>query len=514
MEESETGWLTLIVVTLSVFIIVIDKTFLNVAISALIKDLNTNIQTIQSIIAIYSLIMASLMIVGGKIQNIMGRKKTFLIGASIYGVGTIVAAASLNSAMLLLGWSILEGIGAALMMPATTSIISGSYFGERRAFALGIISSMASGAGSIGPILGGFLTTYYTWRYAFALELVIIIIILLASRVISPFPPIAKWSDFNILGAIYSASGLFLLVMGILLLNDPHYWNLVPYLILIGVILLVLFYLNQKSRIKENKSPLLDITLFNDLSFTLGNIVRLIMNFTIGGVLFVIPVFILIVLGADPLTTGLSLIPMSLGIFTLSFTAGKVSTRVSARYILSLGFLASMAGSIYLTLIFSPYTTILDMMPGILMLGVGMGIVFPHSANIVFAVARRDQQPDASGVLNTGINFGSSLGTAVLGVILILGGFGGLTTVTGGFQSSNSHLDLKDIPGKLGFGGSPALEEVNTGSMATNIKKINTMKDCFNIVTIILLIGLLSSLFIPKPKNPPKSGVSGITTNI
>ena len=221
MEESETGWLTLIVVTLSVFIIVIDKTFLNVAISALIKDLNTNIQTIQSIIAIYSLIMASLMIVGGKIQNIMGRKKTFLIGASIYGVGTIVAAASLNSAMLLLGWSILEGIGAALMMPATTSIISGSYFGERRAFALGIISSMASGAGSIGPILGGFLTTYYTWRYAFALELVIIIIILLASRVISPFPPIAKWSDFNILGAIYSASGLFLLVMGILLLNDP-----------------------------------------------------------------------------------------------------------------------------------------------------------------------------------------------------------------------------------------------------------------------------------------------------
>ena len=204
MEESKTGWLTLIIVTLSVFIIVIDKTFLNVAISALIRDLHTNIETIQYIIAIYSLIMASLMIIGGKIQNIMGRKKTFLIGASIYGVGTIIAAASINSAMLLLGWSILEGIGAALMMPATTSIISGSYSGERRAFSLGIISSMASGAGSIGPILGGFLTTYYTWRYAFALELVVVIIILLSSRVISPFPAIAKWSDFNISGAVFS----------------------------------------------------------------------------------------------------------------------------------------------------------------------------------------------------------------------------------------------------------------------------------------------------------------------
>ena len=297
-----------------------------------------------------------------------------------------------------------------------------------------------------------------------------------------------------------------------MLLNDPANWNLVPYFIIAGVILLVIFYLNQKSRIKEGKSPLLDITLFNDRSFTLANIARLIMNFTIGGVLFV-PVFILIVLGADPLTTGLSLIPMSLGIFTLSFTAGKVSTRLSARYILSIGFLASMTGSIYLTLVFSPYTTILDMMPGILLLGVGMGIVFPHSANVVFSVARGDQQPDASGVLNTGINFGSALGTAVLGAILILGGFGSLTINNGSYASS-SHMDIKDIPGKLGFGGSPSLMEINSGSLTTDIKKINTMKDCFNVVTIILLIGLLSSLLIPKPRKPSKISESGVITNI
>jgi MFS family permease len=131
MEESKTGWLTLLIVTLSVFIIVIDKTFLNVAISTLIRDLHTDIGTIQSIIAIYSLVMASLMIPGGKLQNVLGRRRTFLVGAFIYGVGTIIAATSINSTMLLVGWSILEGIGAALMMPATTSIISGSYAGER-----------------------------------------------------------------------------------------------------------------------------------------------------------------------------------------------------------------------------------------------------------------------------------------------------------------------------------------------------------------------------------------------
>ena len=244
MAESKTGWLTLIVVTLSVFIIVIDKTFLNVAIYTLIRDLNTNISTIQSIIAIYSLVMASLMIPGGKLQDVLGRRKTFLTGAFIYGTGAVVAATSINSSMLLLGWSILEGVGAALMMPATTSIISGSYSGERRAFALGIISSMASGAGTIGPIIGGFLTTYYSWRYAFALELVVILVIFLLSGKISRFPSTIKWSDFDVTGALFSASGIFLLVEGILLLNNPQTWNWSPILFIIGAILLFVFYLN------------------------------------------------------------------------------------------------------------------------------------------------------------------------------------------------------------------------------------------------------------------------------
>jgi EmrB/QacA subfamily drug resistance transporter len=511
-EKSKTGWLTLIIVTLSVFIIVIDKTFMNVAISTLIVDLHTNVETIQYIIAIYALIMACLMIPGSKLQNILGRRRTFLMGASIYGLGAVIATLSINSAMLLLGWSVLEGVGAALMMPATTSIISGSYEGERRAFALGIISSMASGAGTIGPIIGGFLTTYYSWRYAFGLELVVIVIILLSSREIAVFPPIMKWSDFDVLGAVYSSFGIFLIVMGILILTHPQNWNMALYFIIAGLILLLIFYFNQNKRIRQNKSPLLDITLFKDVAFTLSNLARLIMNFTIGGVVFAIPVFVQLVLGADPLTTGLSLIPLSLGIFTLSFTAGKVSTRLPARYILSLGFLSSIAGSIYLSIIFSPYTTILDMMPGILLLGIGMGIVFPHSANVIFGVARRDQQPDASGVMNTGINLGSALGTAVIGVILILGSFGSLASSES--YSPISHVNLKDIPGKLGMGNSSSLNEIKVAPTADNYKKINAMKDAFNVVTLVLLIGLVCSLLIPPRRKIPEPDSGGVTTQI
>jgi EmrB/QacA subfamily drug resistance transporter len=499
-EKSKAGWLTLIIITLSVFTIVIDKTFLNVAIYTLIRDLNTNIQTIQSIIAIYALVMASLMLLGGKLQDVFGRRKTFLMGASIYGIGTVIAALSINSTMLLLGWSILEGVGAALMMPATTSIISGSYEGESRAFALGIISSMASGAGTIGPIIGGFLTTYYTWRYAFGLELIIIITILLFSREISVFPPVIKWKDIDIFGAVTSSLGIFLLVVGVLLLNNPANWYIAPYFIIIGIAVLIIFYFSQNIRMKKNKEPLLDITLFKSRAFTLGNVARLIMNFTIGGVVFIIPVYLQGVIGANPLVTGLTLIPMSIGIFAMSFTAGKVSTRIQPRYILSIGFLASLAGSIYLSLIFSPSTTVLNIVPGVLFLGIGMGIVFPHSANVIFAVARRDQQPDASGVLNTGINLGSSLGTAVLGVILILGSFG---TLAGG---SSYSLPANYSDGQIsGHGEFEKIDAINTQVLIGNQtgltgadQKANAMKDAFNVVTVLLIGGLISSLIIPR----------------
>ncbi len=509
-KKSKFGWLTLIIVTLSVFTIVIDKTFLNVAIYTLIRDLNTNIQTIQAIIAIYSLIMASLMLFGGKLQDIFGRRKTFLMGASIYGAGTIVAALSINSAMLLLGWSILEGIGAALMMPATTSIISGTYEGENRAFALGIISSMASGAGTIGPIIGGFLTTYYSWRYAFGLELVIIIVILLFSKEIGVFPPVMKWKDMDILGAINSSLGIFLLVVGVLMLNSPSNWHIFLYFIGIGMALLILFYFTQKRRIKEDKVPLLDITLFKNRSFTLGNITRLIMNFTIGGVVFVIPVFLQGVIGANPLVTGLTLIPMSIGIFVMSFTAGKVSTRLQPRYILSIGFLASLAGSIYLSAIFSHSTTVLQILPGVLFLGIGMGIVFPHSANIIFAVARRDQQPDASGVLNTGINLGSSLGTAVLGVILILGSFGTLAGGTGYFLPVDYSYGQNNSYGW--FEKTDALNMPNGTGLTGDNRKSDAMKNSFNVVTLLLIVGLICSLLIPR--RPAKHEEHCVTTHI
>ncbi len=205
---------------------------------------------------------------------------------------------------------------------------------------------------------------------------------------------------------------------------------------------------------------------------------------------------------------------MSVAIFIMSSAAGKLSTRIQPRYILALGSVASMAGSVYISLIFNQYTTILDLVPGIFLLGVGMGIVFPHSANVIFSVARTDQQPDASGIMNTGINLGSSLGTAVLGVILIVGSFSSMGLV---FNNQSTAASEEQIIGVHQF--FEKFEPENHGKMNENqrivsAQKVDTMKFAFNIITIVLLIGIVSSLLIPPQKRKPKPTLVGVTSHI
>lgn len=459
-SELHVGWLTLVIVTLAIFIISIDISFLNVAISTLVKDLHTNIITIQKIIVVYALVMASLTLLCGELLKIMGRKKTFLIGTIIYGVGTIIATFSLNADMLFLGWSILEGIGGALMFVSTTSLIVGCYAGERRALALGVVSSVGSGAAVIGPFIGGILTTYFTWRYAFGLEFVIILVMLLFSRKIPSFPKSMKWSEIDIIGAIISGAGILLLVYGINLLNNPKNIHFSPYLITAGVILLLIFFLNQGNRLKNDKHPLVDIRIFKSLNFDLGNILRFLIGFVSGGLRFVIPVFVQTVLGFNALTTGAIFAAMAAPWFVITFTTGKVSKRVQPRYIVSVGFVIALIGSIYLTSSISAHTSLLEIVLGMAFIGLGAGIIFPHSSNFLFADISHDKQPDASAVMNTINNLTGSLGPAILGLILL-----------GGAVSALS------------------IENLVVGMVNT-----------FYAIIIIILLGIIISQFVPAQK--------------
>jgi MFS family permease len=260
----------------------------DVAITTLVVELNTTLSTIQAIIALYALIIASFMLLGSKLQDILGRKRIFLIGLIIYASGTIIATLSINAGMLLIGWAVLEGIGAALILPATTTLVGSSYEGKDRVTAFGIWGGIAA----MGPIVGGFFTTYLTWRLVFGSELIFVVIIFLFRNYSTESEPTLKWKDLDILSALLSIVSLILVVMGILLLTKPQNWAYVPLLIGSGAFLFLIFLLWQRRRINNGLEPLSDISLLKNCIFGLGNINSIISQIPLAGFLFIIHVFL------------------------------------------------------------------------------------------------------------------------------------------------------------------------------------------------------------------------------
>jgi EmrB/QacA subfamily drug resistance transporter len=504
-DASKIGWIALILVSLSSFIIALDSTFMNVAITNLVVDLNTTVSAIQIIITVYALTMASLMLLGGKMQDVVGRKKAFLVGAIIYGIGTTIAALSINAAMLLIGWSILEGIGAALMTPATASIITGTYSGKNRAFALGIWTAVASVGAAIGPLIGGFLTTFFSWRWGFGLELVIVIFVLALSNKLKYFPPSMKLSDIDKLSVLLSSLGILILVLGILSLNSVK--NLITPVVMMvtGILLLIMFYFREKQLINRKIRPLTDIRLFKNRNFTLGNLTRLIMQLALAGAVFVLPVFLQQVTGSNAFATGLAILPLTIGLLIFAIASSKISNYIAPHYLISLGFLLALAGSYFLSFQFNLNTQIVDIIPGTLLLGIGLGLALPITGNIVLSSAGADKQSDASGIISTSASLGSSMGTAIIGLILILGIINGIyiavdQTFPNQFTKDQIKQNLVFYDEKMKTTNITGLKNNETSTAYKIINKTvsNAMKTTFDFVSIIFLIGFLISLYI-KP---------------
>ena len=333
MAENQYKWGVVIIACMAIFIIVLDSSAMNVAITTLVVELNTTLSTIQTIIALYALIIASFMLFGSKLQDILGRKRTFLVGLIIYASGTIIATFSINAGMLLVGWAVLEGIGAALILPATTTLVGASYEGSDRVTAFGIWGGIAAMGAAIGPIVGGFFTTYLTWRLVFGSELVFVVIIFFFRNYLTESEPRLKWKDLDIVGALLSIVSLILLVLGILLLTKPQTWTYVPLLIGAGIFLFFIFLLWQKKRISKGLEPLSDISILKNRVFGLGNINSVISQIPLAGFLFIIPVFLQQVTKVNAFTTGLALLPASITILLFSLLGARLSSTIGSRYI-------------------------------------------------------------------------------------------------------------------------------------------------------------------------------------
>ncbi len=419
-------WGVLLVVSLATFILVIDTTIMEVSISALVNDLNIQFSTIQSIITISTLIKAAFMLTGAKLQDLIGRKRTFMVGAAIYGVGTILAVFSQDAAMFLMGWSILEGIGTVMILPATTTFITGTYLGKERAFAFGIWGGIAAAASIFGLIVGGYLTTFYTWRLAFALELVILFIIFAMHRVLKETRPTISWKSFDLWGVFLSVSGLIALVLGILMIKKPSEWMIIPFLIAGGIILLIGFNAWERRQIRKAKITLVDVTIVSQRSFFTGNVIAIGQKFISAGFIFIFPLFYEIVTGATAYETGIALLPMSLSIVVFSILGARLISWLRPKYVLLGGIVLTGAGLAALKDVFSLTTTANDIIPGCLLFGAGLGAILSQVTNLTLSSIESERQTDASGIYNTARQLGSSLGTAIIGIVLAIGFVHGL----------------------------------------------------------------------------------------
>ena len=505
MNATNIGWTAVIIVSLSSFIISLDNTFMNVAISNLVVDLNTTVPIIQIIITVYALTMASLMLLGSKMQDVWGRKTTFLLGAVIFGIGTVIAALSVNAAMLLVGWSILEGIGAALMTPATASIIIGSYSGDKSTQAMGIRTSFAAVGAGFGPLIGGLLTTFFSWRWGFGLELIIIIVILAFSKNLKSFPSSIKFSDLDKIGIILSSSGIFVLVLGILSLNTTTDIKYSPYIIGFGILLLLMFFLREKNAGTRDKIPIIDIKLFRNRNFTLGTLSRMILSLALAGTVFVMSVFFQQEIGYNAFITGLAILPLTAGVLLFSTLSSRLSKRIEPQNLISFGFFIALISTLLLSYQFNLNTHISTIIPATFLLGMGLGLALPLTANVILSSVSSVKHSDASGIMSTSASLGTSMGTAIIGVVLILATINGLYSTydqlyPNQFTKSQINEKFTIYEKKVNTTTHEALQKDQNSTLYQIVDHTvqNAMRTVFEFISIIFLISFIVSLFI-KP---------------
>ncbi|MCD9879105.1 MFS transporter [Streptomyces guryensis] len=391
---------------------------MNVMINDISEDLDTTVQGVQVAITIFLLVMAALMIPGGKATDRYGRKRCFLAGLVVYGVGALLSALSPGLGVLILGNSILEGVGTALLIPPVyilTTLLFTDMTSRARAF--GAIMALGGIGAAAGPLIGGLITSGLSWRAAFVFQaLVIVAIILLSRRVNDPLPP-APDRPFDIQGAVLSAVGLILVVLGILA-ADNNLW-LMTGLLLAGVLVLAWFLQSVRAKERAGQEPLLSPSLFRNHTSNLGLITQNVQWLVLMGTSFVVAAYLQVVRHYDAIQTGVIFTAATLGLLASSLAAERLAERYAQRTLVMAGFSLTTVGIGVLLALVAGSPSAWAFAPGLLLIGLGLGVMLTPSVNIVQSSFPEQQQGEISGLSRSVSNLGSSLGTAVAGTILV-----------------------------------------------------------------------------------------------
>src|SRR6056297_1383733 len=423
-------WLPLAVLAAAQFVMVLDQAVMNVSISQLVIDLDTNVTAIQAVITLYSLVMAMFMIAGGKIGDLIGRRPAFAVGLVIYAIGSSITAVAPNVLVLAFGWSILAGLGAALVMPA---LIAGNYEGRQRAIAYSVIGAVAGAGIAVGPIVGGWATTTLTWRVVFVGEVVIVIGVLASVRFLRDAPSDSTRPRLDLVGVALSALGLGLIVLGLLQAGTwgwlvpknspiaPFGFALTPFVVAAGGIVLRLFVAWQRRRQRGGADPLVHLDLLSIPTLRAGLQSLLAQNLILMGVFFTVPLYLQLVLGLDALETGVRMLPVSIAMFVAAIAGARLRTRFPVRSVVRAGFGSTILAILWLLSTVEPALLEVRFAVAMALLGIGMGLIASQLGDVVQSSVDASGRSEAGGLQYTSMQLGSAVGVALIGALVLSG---------------------------------------------------------------------------------------------
>jgi MFS family permease len=519
------------------FVMALDTTVMNTAIATVAKDVGTSITGIQTAITLYTLVMASLMITGGKLGKMLGRKRAFTIGCVIYACGSLTTALAPNLTVLIIGWSFLEGLGAVLIMPAIVGLVATNFDRPERPRAYGLVAAAGAIAAALGPLIGGAFTTYASWRWVFAGEVLIVLVILVLVRRVNDTPA-EVGERLDLVGTGLSALGLSLVVYGILRSGTwgfvqpspsaPTWLGLSPviWLMLAGGIVLLMFLKWESRRIERGESALTDPELLRNRQLRSGVISFLFLYLAQAGLFFVVPLFLSVALGLSAVATGVRLLPLSLTLLLFALGVPKLRPDAPPRRVVTFGFVSLLASIVLLI-------ALLDVGAGaeivtwpLLLAGAGLGAMASQLGSVTVSAVPDEQSSEVGGIQNTGTQLGASIGTALAGAVLIsalsasfLAGVQNDPRVPADVASKAEtslasgvpFLSDKDLEAALDAADVPA-ETADAVMEANTQSRIAGLRSALAVLALLTLLALLFTRGLPtvqpgaaqKPNPPPQ----------
>ena len=530
-------WFVLILLSVSQFVMVLDSTVMNVSISTVAHDLGTDISGMQAAITFYALTMAAFMLTGGKLGDRWGRSPAFRIGSIVYGIGSLTTALAPNLAVLMLGWSLVEGLGAVLVIPAIAALAAINYEGRARVVAFAVLGAVTGGAAAAGPLIGGLVTTYSSWRYVFLAEALVMTLVLIVSGRIKDVPGDRKLR-IDLLSVVLSAAGLAMLVYAILQSKtwgwfiplDPPVVNgqaiapfgisPVMYLILLAIVVLWWFVKRQQHLERTGRVPLLKVSMLRIPALRSGLTMFLAQYIAIAALFFVIPVYLQTILGYNALETGLKILPLSVGLILFSVLGSRMATVRTARNIGRIGQFILGLGVFLVFVAVQPELADWLFATGMFVVGAGFGLLASQLGNVNMSAVDQSDTSEVGGLQGTFQNLGSSFGTAIVGSVFIL-------LLTSGFTDAVQHSSAIDDTVRADVvaaasKGAPIVSQQQAEKMLTDAgvdsasatevaqlyadTQVESLRQALFFVFALTLLGLLLSSGLPsKLPVPPEA---------